>query len=89
MRYWARNSEKRCDSVTSPRTRRPASVALSSTISRGARPTHPNTSARPAHMHSARWDMPATAKRAFEWGSATTSSLRRSLSPATTASKLP
>lgn len=83
------NWENRADSVTSPRTIRPASVALSSTTSLGARPQRPKISARPAHMHSDLWDLVATHCRSLEWGSVATSSFSSSGSPATVARKLP
>lgn len=56
-----RNTENRLDSATSPRTRRPASAALSRTSSRGARPIQEKRPASPAHMHSERCDIPAEA----------------------------
>ena len=68
-----------------PRSMRPASVALSSTRTRGARPAHSKTRRRPQQRHSDLSSSIATQKRAFEWGSVTTRSLRVRGTPATTA----
>lgn len=77
------------DSVTSPRTGRPASVASSGTTALGARPRRERTSARPARRHSGRWDLRATHCPSLEWGSVATRGLGSGASPATTALKLP
>ena len=85
----APNRENGRDSVTSPRTGRPASVASSGTTTPGARPQRGKTSARPAHGHSARWGLRAAHCPSLGWGSVATRGLGSRASPATTALKLP
>lgn len=85
----APNRENGRDSVTSPRTGRPASVASSGTTTPGARPQRGKTSARPAHGHSARWGLRAAHRPSSGWGSVATRGLGSRASPATTAPKLP
>ena len=83
------NCENSLDSTTVPRRRLPASVALSRTITLGARPQRPKTSPSPAHRRSDVSDLSATHCRSFECGSVRTRSFRSRASPATTARKLP
>ena len=68
---------------------RPASVALSSTMSAGARPIHSNTARSPAHRHSDLSENIATQYLAFECGSVTTSSFMLLGSPASMHRKFP
>lgn len=89
QRRWAPNREKSPDSVTSPRTIRPASVALSSTSSEGARPIRSKILRSPSHRHSERSENVAAQYLAFECGSVTTSSFMSRGRPASTQRKLP
>lgn len=88
-RWWALRRESGSDSVTTPRSIRPASVASSGTRTRGARPIHPKTSLSPSQRHSDPSSPMATQRRALGWGSVTTRSLRARGTPATTARDVP
>lgn len=59
-----------------------ASVALSGTITLGARPQRPKTSPSPAHRHSAVSDLSAAHCRSLEFGGDRTRSFRSRASPA-------
>lgn len=89
QRRWAPNREKSPDSVTSPRTVRPASAALPGTISGGARPIRPKIPRSPSRRHSGRSENVAAQRLAFECGSVTTGSSMSRGRPASTRRKLP
>ena len=67
----------------------PASVALSSTSRRGARPIRSKTALRPRQKTSALSHGRAAQKRALECGSVTTRSFRSTVRPATVAREVP
>ena len=75
-RQRAPNCENGLDSVTSPRTILPASVALSNTIAAGTRPQRRKISSSPAHRHFDLCDMRATHCRSFKCGGVAGSGLR-------------
>ena len=89
MPVCARKAENSDDSRTTPATRLPASVALSSTASGGTPPTWSNTVMRPSTRHSPRSDSHITQNRALECGQLTASSCSSTSSPATTALACP
>lgn len=75
--------------MTLPNAILPASVALSSTSRRGARPIRSKTALRPRQKTSALSHGRAAQKRALECGSVTTRSFRSTVRPATVARKFP
>ena len=75
--------------MTRPCTIRPASVALSSTSSAGARPIHSKMRRSPSQRHSERSENIAVQKRALEWGRVRTSSFMSRATPAISQRKLP
>ena len=89
QRQCARDRERGLGSAALPEAILPASVALSSTSVRGARPAHSNIIRSPAQKTSALSQASATQKRALGCGKVATSSFSAAGAPAITASKLP
>ncbi len=76
-------------SRTTPASRLPASVALSSTSVWGTPPTCSKTRIIDSQRHSDLCDMEQTQKRPLEWGKLTTSSWSATSDPPSTAVALP